>query len=300
MNTKQLIDRFIESGLMVEREIVEEIVKRDDDEIYKALYKIVKEDEYWRGDGPGDSWSPIHTLFILGLKGDEKSYEILRYIVTHRAQELEDLLTDALPSVFYSFGTEYFDKIKDIAFDYSLDKRYDDKYVRIAAINVLCAFGILNPEFNEKTIEVCKQILKEEKDDEVAGLVLPHMAEIKDDEFFEVVKKYHGECKFAGNVIDVTGLEEIHEGRRLRKQYGYCTEDLRKHFSDENLNRLFEINYGKPEVKKIPEVKTAKKTPEAEENTEKKKKAGRNEPCPCGSGKKYKKCCGNPAKLKQR
>jgi len=24
-------------------------------------------------------------------------------------------------------------------------------------------------------------------------------------------------------------------------------------------------------------------------------KAGRNEPCPCGSGKKYKKCCGKPA-----
>ncbi len=23
------------------------------------------------------------------------------------------------------------------------------------------------------------------------------------------------------------------------------------------------------------------------------KKAGRNEPCPCGSGKKYKKCCAN-------
>ena len=22
------------------------------------------------------------------------------------------------------------------------------------------------------------------------------------------------------------------------------------------------------------------------------KKAGRNDPCPCGSGKKYKKCCG--------
>ena len=24
-------------------------------------------------------------------------------------------------------------------------------------------------------------------------------------------------------------------------------------------------------------------------------KTGRNDPCPCGSGKKYKKCCGNPA-----
>ena len=27
--------------------------------------------------------------------------------------------------------------------------------------------------------------------------------------------------------------------------------------------------------------------------TEAEKKVGRNEPCPCGSGKKYKKCCGN-------
>jgi preprotein translocase subunit SecA len=25
------------------------------------------------------------------------------------------------------------------------------------------------------------------------------------------------------------------------------------------------------------------------------KKAGRNDPCPCGSGKKYKKCCGKNA-----
>ncbi|MGA1315702.1 MAG: SEC-C metal-binding domain-containing protein [Rubrivivax sp.] len=26
-------------------------------------------------------------------------------------------------------------------------------------------------------------------------------------------------------------------------------------------------------------------------------KVGRNEPCPCGSGKKFKKCCGAPADL---
>jgi uncharacterized protein YecA (UPF0149 family) len=25
-------------------------------------------------------------------------------------------------------------------------------------------------------------------------------------------------------------------------------------------------------------------------------KVGRNDPCPCGSGKKYKKCCGSPTK----
>jgi tetratricopeptide (TPR) repeat protein len=30
------------------------------------------------------------------------------------------------------------------------------------------------------------------------------------------------------------------------------------------------------------------------------KKTGRNEPCPCGSGKKYKKCCINAPKLPQQ
>jgi len=26
-------------------------------------------------------------------------------------------------------------------------------------------------------------------------------------------------------------------------------------------------------------------------------KVGRNEPCPCGSGRKFKQCCGDPKKL---
>jgi len=53
-----------------------------------------------------------------------------------------------------------------------------------------------------------------------------------------------------------------------------------------------------PKQKKTPARKTAKP---AQKETPKKKlrkkavpeaKVGRNDPCPCGSGKKYKKCCG--------
>ncbi|MCK4260989.1 MAG: SEC-C domain-containing protein [Halanaerobiales bacterium] len=43
-------------------------------------------------------------------------------------------------------------------------------------------------------------------------------------------------------------------------------------------NRTMHTNAGDEEVKKEPIVKG--------------EKIGRNEPCPCGSGKKYKKCCG--------
>lgn len=40
----------------------------------------------------------------------------------------------------------------------------------------------------------------------------------------------------------------------------------------------------------VPSFVTAKMR--VDEQQHKKKKIGRNEPCPCGSGKKYKRCCG--------
>lgn len=39
-------------------------------------------------------------------------------------------------------------------------------------------------------------------------------------------------------------------------------------------------------LKQLAEIKPSTPQPE------KQKKVGRNDPCPCGSGKKYKRCCG--------
>jgi preprotein translocase subunit SecA len=40
------------------------------------------------------------------------------------------------------------------------------------------------------------------------------------------------------------------------------------------------------------EEKLIKDTPKVEPIHKDKKETGRNDPCPCGSGKKFKKCCG--------
>ena len=39
-------------------------------------------------------------------------------------------------------------------------------------------------------------------------------------------------------------------------------------------------------LKQLADIKTSAPQPE------KQKKVGRNDPCPCGCGKKYKRCCG--------
>ena len=53
--------------------------------------------------------------------------------------------------------------------------------------------------------------------------------------------------------------------------------------------------YGLPQWEKIFDEETRKRLyreQKASGTVRKPKKIGRNDPCPCGSGKKYKKCCG--------
>jgi hypothetical protein len=80
----------------------------------------------------------------------------------------------------------------------------------------------------------------------------------------------------------------------------YTKEDIKKIYdhwlkSDPEIMDIFETRYrkmkrvGQSLVERHPSKKTHKHTAGVEQ-----KKIGRNDPCPCGSGKKYKKCCGKP------
>jgi preprotein translocase subunit SecA len=67
--------------------------------------------------------------------------------------------------------------------------------------------------------------------------------------------------------------------------------------STEALSRIFKIQVrGADEIKSVPRVQQVSyNTGEGAEERKpvtRGKKVGRNDPCPCGSGKKYKKCCG--------
>jgi SWIM/SEC-C metal-binding protein len=58
-------------------------------------------------------------------------------------------------------------------------------------------------------------------------------------------------------------------------------------FEQNNWNYQMEVVSNKPED--ITDLEILLNWPEP---THAEKKVGRNDPCPCGSGKKYKKCCG--------
>jgi SWIM/SEC-C metal-binding protein len=64
-------------------------------------------------------------------------------------------------------------------------------------------------------------------------------------------------------------------------------KEVAKIFEQNNWEYKIEIAPDKPED--IADLEILLNWPEPKEAE---KKVGRNEPCPCGSGKKYKKCCG--------
>ncbi len=105
------------------------------------------------------------------------------------------------------------------------------------------------------------------------------------------------------------GMDHLKEGIGLR---GYGQRDplteykkeafdvfaeMTDRLSVEVLTRLFKIQVKKEgEIKEIPKKQqlhyNKAGSSEGQQPVHKGRKVGRNDPCPCGSGKKYKKCCG--------
>ncbi len=101
------------------------------------------------------------------------------------------------------------------------------------------------------------------------------------------------------------GIDHIKEGIGLRgyaqkdplveykKEAFELFEDMSRSIVSDILTRLFKI-----QVRDESQVKVARKQPigrrdgDSAQPIKKPIKVGRNDPCPCGSGKKYKKCCG--------
>ncbi len=65
-------------------------------------------------------------------------------------------------------------------------------------------------------------------------------------------------------------------------------------FAVTNLNGKTTFSYRYPSMERIDFVKASAAITTVATGVE------RNQPCPCGSGKKFKKCCGDPSKLGKR
>jgi len=106
-----------------------------------------------------------------------------------------------------------------------------------------------------------------------------------------------GDFSLEFNVIDwIKGFTSSTSGRHIRYKIPSQMAFFLKHPGEENRQQLEEaFNTFCEEVKKQkenPQKPTSASSKRAASYIREEDKVGRNDPCPCGSGKKYKKCCG--------
>ena len=112
--------------------------------------------------------------------------------------------------------------------------------------------------------------------------------------------------KYGQDVMTMVGfLDGINDSLKVEKpsetmeedtgvSLGFDKEKLYKNMVDAKADWLYEL----PQWDSIFDEETKKRLYREQKQSgtiRKEKKIGRNDPCPCGSGKKYKKCCGRNA-----
>jgi hypothetical protein len=83
LSTEDFIDTFVSSGLRVPITLVQELCNGP--EAIPHVARILDDDTYWKVGGPGDGWSPIHALHILGCMKTPEALNVLIAVLRSRA-----------------------------------------------------------------------------------------------------------------------------------------------------------------------------------------------------------------------
>lgn len=239
-------------------------------------------------------------------------------------------ITDYIISLTHLYGLVHKDKVVEIYNMQNEDNIEEIDTVRLRADDIGIDFVELDENFvvvfndyfvHETIMEFC-EFDEELRKRSGKAFYIPSQDELlkyKDDNYFEINKEYENLLKYV--------TEHLLDGNKSKAEMlvediqGYCAHDFSPRdvfdlfnvrnvsFKDEkqvnevlqlvielaNNTRIWENNGHTPneifEKYDKPHIRALSDKPFKFGQSIKKEKVGRNDPCPCGSGKKYKKCC---------
>jgi hypothetical protein len=247
-------------------------------------------------------WAPIHAWRILGnLRAAEAVHPLLERF---DLDEEDDWALEDIPKALAMIGPPAFHPMAQ----YLADEK-NPMYSRTAIAEGLVFLAQQHPELRQDCItRIERQVTNYAKNDpSFNGLLISNLIDLKAVEAMPVIQQaYQEDCvdmSIHGDLEDV----EIDLGLRKERSTPRPNFLLNDYLPpDFNISEyFFAKKRNKEEARKQRAGKTARKNKEkkvrsqnqlAQSTTKKTRsqrqgKIGRNDPCPCGSGKKYKKCC---------
>lgn len=285
------------------RKELEDIIARKEEAIPELL-KVVQEvkDKYQTLLGKQNYMSHIYAFYLLAQFRVKEFYPIFTDILKLPNEVLNELLggfiTEGVGQVLATISDDEITPIKEL-----IENGEIDEYVRGQAMLSLAILVCNNRLRREDVLEYYRSLLKEGIDDPSPYL----MAEIicccdslYPDELYEDIKQ-----AYKNNFIEswIIGLKDIERTlSRSKEEVLTSTENSNRFKMIENTIEEMEnwacfykdrAKRGKSSLKN--KIKSSSKMNNFHSTNQpivNQVKLGRNDPCSCGSGKKYKKCCG--------
>lgn len=283
MPAEELVNLMLELDLYVNKTLALEIVKRKDAVFH--LRKLIQNGRNWQTNDSEYTWSPIHTIHLLALIKTSEAYKLFLDILRYRGDDLSDWLTEDVPGLLAAFGEDFIERLLEFTEDETLES-----VVRGMAVTGLAVLARKYPAHESHVKEHIIKLLNNTEDSTFATHIIRPIAMLHDPSVMQDISKAYDEAKideFIGNKKDI---EKIIDGE-YDDEFKMHTKDPLEHFSRKDIGHLHSIHYCEPEEHDTELMKKIIEESESEEMEPAEKKMGRNAPCPCGSGKKYKRCC---------
>lgn len=297
---------FYEHDLSIPKEKVEAILqlprKTLIEDMETMLMDTIHRDKYFRGTDDSEQWwsFQFHAVWVLiELKAVEAFptlFELLKQDGSFGDYWWVDCLTEDLWEVYYHLGSNKLEEFKEILL------APGDWATRIVVSTTAEQIFLHQPERQQEILDWYHAVLdaflemedgNKALDGEVISPIVGDLISLQADELLPKIKAlYERRYVYNGIVGDMKSIEADIK----KSEYKYGKRDLKHSIYDRYEDAMtwagYQQKYNKDYGKQRTLTNSAKLAPESMSETVKREgeKIGRNDPCPCGSGKKYKKC----------
>jgi hypothetical protein len=279
MDVQEIIEQLeFNDGTFPRKALREAIAKKE--QITPILLQVLEESANSIEDlfEQEDYMAHIYAMFLLAQFRDKRAYPlIVDFFSTPGDTSLEvtgDVVTEDLDRILASVCGGDVSLIKQLA-----ENEAADEYVRNAALESLVCLVATDQMPREEVLAYYKSLFKSNLSKQPShfwdGLV-SCCTDLYPEEVYPEIKQ-----AFEEDLIDESFIDLDFVDRQLALGKEKILAELqsdRYRLIEDTIKELEWWACFQPPIQQQPIVK--------------KKKVGRNEPCPCGSGKKYKKCCG--------
>jgi hypothetical protein len=277
----------------VPRNVIDECARRGDTMV-GHLSGLVEDGSDWWGEAAGEWWLKLHAVMVLGLIPTERAgvllVKFMRRMSHEEDHDLQDWLSSNWPALFRNKPASVLPVLRELCEDRAMDW-----YIRAGAIEAYVdAARLQGNDALERALEWLAVLVADEQEDWelrlCSGNMLLDFPRIQYRPLLEeMAARQSGWGKFFSEDdvrLAYAAMQDKAERDHFKepwkfylpdeiaaRQQRWAKEDAKKDAGD----RSEDYGYGQtfvpdPYIRAEPKV-------------------GRNDPCPCGSGKKYKRCC---------